>query len=261
VDKSGNFETVANTEENKMKCICPGCPSYPYLCEGELLFCATGKSGCAIDINGCICYSCPIYSDNNLIGLYFCDKERVDESKSLIRRKRHDESEAFFSSMVEIKDIAKTGKSVIGSMGSLKKLPFSLSDLHFVPAQVAKIPLTREDNVNTEVLIGPKSKKPMKVSSPILISRMSFGAVSKNVRLIICATANELKIGFNSGEGGILKEELGSDYLIGQYSTGRFGIMEELLSNFSAIEIRFGQGAYPGKGSFLPSKKMTLEIA
>lgn len=259
--ESRNYRTVANTEDNKKKCICPGCPSYPYLCEGELLFCATGKSGCTIDINGCICYSCPVYLDNNLIGLYFCDKERVGESKSLIRRKRHDESESFFRTMVEIKDIAKAGKSVIGSMGSLKKLPFSFNDLHFIPAQVAKIPLNREDNVNTEVLIGPKSKKPLKVASPILISGMSFGAVSKNVRLIICETANENQIGFNSGEGGVLKEELESKYLIGQYSTGRFGITDDLLSKFSAVEIRFGQGAYPGKGSFLPSKKMTPEIA
>ena len=49
--------------------------------------------------------------------------------------------------------------------------------------------------------------------------------------------------------------------MVVQYSTGRFGVDEKLLKNAAAIEIRFGQGAYPGKGSYLPAEKMTEEIA
>jgi len=49
--------------------------------------------------------------------------------------------------------------------------------------------------------------------------------------------------------------------MIGQYATGRFGVTEDLLKRVAAIEIRFGQGAYPGKGSYLPAEKMTEEIA
>jgi glutamate synthase domain-containing protein 2 len=72
-----------------------------------------------------------------------------------------------------------------------------------------------------------------------------------------------LKIGFNSGEGGVLSEELqmSEDNLIVQYSTGRFGVDENLLKTAAAIEIRFGQGAYPGKGSYLPSDKITPDVA
>ena len=33
------------------------------------------------------------------------------------------------------------------------------------------------------------------------------------------------------------------------------------MKNAAAIEIRFGQGAYPGKGSFLPADKITAEVA
>lgn len=51
--------------------------------------------------------------------------------------------------------MAATGESVIVAMGSSKKLPFSLDDLHFIPSQVTRIPLNREDGVNTEVFIGP----------------------------------------------------------------------------------------------------------
>ncbi len=38
------------------------------------------------------------------------------------------------------------------------------------------------------------------------------------------------------------------ELMIVQYSTGRFGLDEELLRSAGAVEIRFGQGAYPGKG-------------
>ena len=87
-----------------------------------------------------------------------------------------------------------------------------------------------------------------------MISGLSFGAVSKKTKLVIAETASKLKIGFNSGEGGVLTEELEKNQgnMIVQYSTGRFGVDEKMLKNAAAIEIRFGQGAYPGKGSYLP---------
>jgi len=180
-----------------------------------------------------------------------------------MRKKRSGENDAFYQTIVDIKDMAATGKSVVRSMGSLKRLSFSLDDLHFVPAQVYKIPLNREEEVNTRVCIGPQSRKPLTVSSPIMISGMSYGAVSKNVKLVIATVAAQLNIAFNSGEGGILDEELelASQQLIAQYATGRFGVDKGILKRVAALEIRFGQGAYPGKGSYLPASKMTPEVA
>ena len=46
-----------------------------------------------------------------------------------------------------------------------------------------------------------------------------------------------------------------------QYSTTRYGITEETLKECLAIEIRFGQGAYPGGLSLLPAPKVSAEIA
>ncbi|VVC72063.1 Uncharacterised protein [uncultured archaeon] len=180
-----------------------------------------------------------------------------------MRKKRSDENAEFYGTVANIKEKAETGKSIVKSMGSLKKTPFSFDSLHFVPAQVAKMPLTGEEPVNTSIAIGPKAKKPLEVSTPILVSGLSFGAVSKNVRLVISRAAAKLGFGFNSGEGGVLEEELqvASKLLITQYSTDRFGITDTLLKNSAAIEIRFGQGAYPGKGSYLPAAKMTEEVA
>lgn len=255
--------TVPDTPENRKKCLCPECPSYPHDCRGELLFCALGKSACDIKAGGCNCSICPVYYENGLTGLYYCDKEEVGASKTLMRKKRSYEDDSFYRTITDIKDMAARGESVVCAMGSLKKLPYSLDDLHFIPAQVDRIPLNMEDEVKTEVSLGPAAKKPLKASSPIMISGMSFGAVSKNVRLVIAQAASKLKIAFNSGEGGILEEsiKIGRDYLIAQYATGRFGINEDILRRVAAIEIRFGEGAYPGKGSYLPSSKVTPEIA
>lgn len=251
------------SDKNRKKCACPYCPSYPHDCSGETLHCATGSSNCDIWARGCICNTCLIYQEYELNGLYFCNMEELGPQKIPVRKKKADEDDSFYKNILNIKEMAATGKSTISSMGSLKEMPFSLNDIHFVPAQVNCIPLNFEVDVNTEVTIGPQSKRPFKVSSPLMIAGMSFGAVSKNVRLIIAQTAEELQIGFNSGEGGIIPQEIeiASHNMIVQYSTGRFGVNQKILEGASAVEIRFGQGAYPGKGSFLPADKITEEIA
>ncbi len=255
---------VEDTKENREKCLCPDCPSYPHDCKGEILYCGLGKSDCDIKARGCNCSNCPIYYEYKLDGLFYCDKEEgIGSSNFMMRKKRSNEDSSFYQSIVNIKDIANTGESIPCSMGSLKKLPFSLDDLHFVPAQVDRIPLNRNEEVNTRIIIGSGSRKPLRASTPIMITGMSFGAVSKNVRQVIALIAAQLKMAFNSGEGGILEDEIkiAKDFYIGQYATGRFGVGEELLKNVAAVEIRFGQGAYPGKGSYLPASKMTPEVA
>ena len=179
------------------------------------------------------------------------DSEGLDQKKEL------------YTAITEINNIAERGVSTLCSMGSQKKMPFSFDDLHFVPAQVFKIPLDTNEEVNTEVLIGSGAKKPLKLSSPIMFGGMSYGAVSRNVRLILAKVASELNLGVNSGEDIVLPEELdiASKNLIVQYSAGRLGTTEETLKKGSAIEIRFSQGAYPGWESLLPAKKVTLEVA
>jgi methylamine---glutamate N-methyltransferase subunit C len=254
---------VPDSEENRQKCYCRLCPSFPHDCSGEILFCGKNASRCGIKAQGCLCNRCPVYAEFGLQGLYYCDKVGVGESQILMRKKNSSEDAEFYQNLVNIKDQSMQGQSSVVSMGSQKKLPFSLDDLYFVPAQVNKTPLNQEEPVNTTVTIGPGSQKPLILSSPLLVSGMSFGAVSKNVRLVIGKTASLMKVGFNSGEGGIAPEEmdLATDYRVVQYATGRYGISDEILQKAAAVEIRFGQGAYPGKGSYLPAEKISEEIA
>ncbi len=261
-DSEAKLMKIKNSPENRAKCHCKVCPSYPFKCGGEDLYCGKGPSKCDVDAEICICDTCPIYFEYDLNGIYFCDKDMVGENKVFMRKKRSDEDNSRYQSVVDIKDSSAVGKSVIGSMGSLKELPYSLEDLYFLPAQVKTIPLNLEDPVKTHIIIGSDSKKPLELSCPIMISGLSFGAVSKSTKLVISKTASDLNIGFNSGEGGVLNDEISrSSNMILQYSTGRFGVDDELLKNAAAIEIRFGQGAYPGKGSYLPAEKMTSEVA
>jgi len=262
-DSEEKLMRIKNTPENRNRCHCRVCPSYPYKCGGEVLYCSKGPSKCDIDPVLCICNTCPVYYEYELESIFFCDKDMVGESRSFMRKKKTGENDSNYQTIVDIKDSSAMGESVIGSMGSLKELPFNLKDLYFIPAQVMRIPLNVEEQVKTDLTIGPNAEKPLRIPGPIMISGLSFGAVSKKTKLVIAETASKLKIGFNSGEGGVLTEELEKNQgnLIVQYSTGRFGVEEKLLKNAAAIEIRFGQGAYPGKGSYLPSEKMTAEIA
>jgi methylamine---glutamate N-methyltransferase subunit C len=178
-------------------------------------------------------------------------------------KKSLDKQEEFYPKMAEISNAVDKGISMLCSMGSLKKMPFSLNDLHFVPAQVFKIPLNTNEEVCIKAVIGPRAKKPLKVSSPIMFSGMSYGAVSRNVRLVLAKVASKLGLGVNSGEDIVLPEELNiaSKNLIVQYSTGPFRVTEEILKKSSAVEIRFGQGAFPGWESLLPAEKMSPEVA
>lgn len=254
---------VEDNELNRKQCMCNLCPSYPHDSRGEILYCALGSSRCDIRVKGCICNSCPVYFESKLTSVYYCNKAVAGENDVEMRKRLKTEDPSFYQSIVDIKDVAEVGESLVKSMGSLRKARNSLDDLHFVPAQVAMIPLNADERVRTGVVIGRKARRPFKVSSPIMLTGMSFGATSKKVKLIIAEVAKKAKVAFNSGEGGVLDEVIASasKYMIMQYATGRFGVEEGKLKRAAAVEIRFGQGAYPGKGSYLPAGKITPEIA
>lgn len=254
---------IPDTEENRKKCHCHLCPSYPHECKGDLLYCGTHASEHDIISRGCICDTCPIYYKYELKGFYYCNMVETGKRSTLMRKQGSCEDNDFYQMVVDIREESIQGESLTVSMGSQKKQPYSLDDLYFIPAQVNRIPLNREEPINSKVTLGKRAEKPFTVASPILISALSFGAVSKNVKLVILETAHELGIGFNSGEGGLMDEEKtrGWNQRILQYSTGRFGLDEDLIKQAKAVEIRFGQGAYPGRGSYLPAEKMTREIA
>jgi len=113
------------------------------------------------------------------------------------------------------------------------------------------------------------------MASPLNISAMSFGALSKNA---IRALNKGAKIGgfsHNTGEGSLSPYHLehGGD-IVWQIGTGYFGCRNNKgefdpdlfkknsnLEVVKMIEIKLSQGAKPGHGGILPAAKLTGEIA
>ena len=118
-------------------------------------------------------------------------------------------------------------------------------------------------------------KKSYKISKPLLIGGMSYGALGKHAVRALARGAKKAGLTMNTGEGGYPKYHLmEACNLIFQIGTGKFGVRKEngdfdpdKLSALSQkkeikmIEIKFSQGAKPGKGGLLPKEKITEEIA
>jgi len=167
-----------------------------------------------------------------------------------------------YKKIVDVKKIATLDKSLHEGMGSLKHIPASLDMINFLPAQLHKLPLISEEEVNTKTLIGHRSKRPLELETPILLSAMSFGAVNKEQKVALARASSLAGTASNTGEGGLLDEERkAAKYLTLQYSTGRFGVWEERLLQADSIEFRISQSAYPATGSLVPAAKVTEPIA
>ena len=161
----------------------------------------------------------------------------------------------------KIKDRTKGVPVLSGRSDKWKKNYFD--DLVFVPAQLAKRPVDYfKEEIVSKTILGKMSKKPIELKIPILIGAMSFGALSKEAKVILAKASALAGTVANTGEGGMLPEEREfAERLIIQYSTGRFGINEEILKQADAIEIKIGQGAKTGQGGLLRKEKITEEIA
>jgi len=121
---------------------------------------------------------------------------------------------------------------------------------------------------------GPQCTQPYS-ASPLNISAMSFGALSKNAIMALNKGASLGGFAHNTGEGGLSPYHLehGGD-IIWQIGTGYFGCRDE-HGNFDRelfrekaakdvvkmVEIKLSQGAKPGHGGILPAVKLTEEIA
>ncbi len=163
-----------------------------------------------------------------------------------------------------IKEIQKRVKGIPISGGRSQKWDkISFDDLVFLPAQIFKRPVDYyKERIFSKTIIGKSSKKPITLETPIIIGAMSFGALSREAKTVLAKASTLAGTIENTGEGGVLPEEREfSKRLIVQYSTGRFGITEEILKKADAIEIKIGQGAKGGQGGLLPKEKVTEEIA
>jgi glutamate synthase domain-containing protein 2 len=157
--------------------------------------------------------------------------------------------------------MAESGVSVYEPMRT-RKATISWDEILIKGAQLATIPLDTGDTVRTRTVIGPKAKHPLVIDTPVFVSHMSFGAISKEAKIALAKGGAAAGTAVCSGEGGILPEAIEAAYkYIFEYVPNQYSFTPENLEKVDALEIKIGQSAKPGMGGHLPGHKVTEEIA
>ncbi|GHB32904.1 glutamate synthase [Pseudovibrio japonicus] len=170
--------------------------------------------------------------------------------------------------VARIHALARDGLSKVGHHGEIGAMGVPRSqlphwdDIQVLPAQMARKPLLDEVPVSTEVVIGPKAERPLKLNIPLFVSDMSFGALSREAKVSLARGAEQAGTGICSGEGGMLPEEHdeNSRYFY-ELASAQFGWAPEKVKYVQAFHFKGGQGAKTGTGGHLPGYKVTEEIA
>ncbi len=150
----------------------------------------------------------------------------------------------------------------VSAMGvPLTELP-RWDEVQILTAQLHRRPLLDEAEVDSEFVLGPRAKKPLRMAMPIFVSDMSFGALSREAKIALAKGAHAAGVGICSGEGGMLpaEHEANGRYLY-ELASGRFGWSLDKVEGVQAFHFKAGQGAKTGTGGHLPGHKVTPEIA
>ena len=111
-----------------------------------------------------------------------------------------------------IQGLARDGLSKVGHHGAVSAMGVPLTelprwdDLQLLTAQLARRPLSEDQEIGTELVIGPNAAKPLRFDVPIFVSDMSFGALSEEAKVALATGAERAGTGICSGEGGMLEE-------------------------------------------------------
>lgn len=163
----------------------------------------------------------------------------------------------------EVKYKAETGKHRIRGCGSTKKFP-NFDDLLILPSQLSRLSIdTYRENCRTQTVLGGRfAKKPLVIETPIMISGMSYGALSKEAKTALAKSTQIVGTSINNGEGGLLPEERENSYKqVVQITPSRMGFSLRNIEAADALEIICGIGAKPGLSGHLMGSKITKEIA
>jgi nitrite reductase/ring-hydroxylating ferredoxin subunit len=167
-----------------------------------------------------------------------------------------------------IRELASNGLAGVGHHGAMGAMgvPFGQlpkwHDIQIVTAQLARTPLLDDAPVATELVIGPKAKKPLVLDIPIFVSDMSFGALSFEAKVALSRGAEIAGTGICSGEGGMLPEEKAENtrYFY-ELASARFGFSWDKVEKVQALHLKGGQAAKTGTGGHLPGSKVSAKIA
>ena len=158
---------------------------------------------------------------------------------------------------------AQSGRYRIRGYGGARPLPH-LSDIGFrkdLTQAGADRDVVSTVQMATEIG-GINGARPLKLSMPVMIAPMSYGALSRSTKYAIAMGSAMSGIAENTGEGGMSDAQRdAAGQLIFQCLGGRLGWNIHDMRRADALEIYISQGAKPGLGGQLMAKKVTPELA
>ena len=85
MQKMSPAEKKAMLDSARPKCTCMKCPTYNDCMKGkgEVLFCATGKTGCSPTKKACICPTCPVTPMMGLKNMHYCIRGSEQELRKM----------------------------------------------------------------------------------------------------------------------------------------------------------------------------------
>jgi glutamate synthase domain-containing protein 2 len=160
---------------------------------------------------------------------------------------------------------AELGRYRFRGFGTLRARPLpSFDDLTFLPAGLTRIPLEGyRERCRTRTVLGTRhARRPVELETPVMITGMSWGALSFNAKVALAEGARRAGSSTTTGDGGMLAAEREhARALIYEVLPSRYGLDVHHLRAADAIELTIGQGAKPGTGGLLLGAKLSAEIA
>jgi len=91
----------------------------------------------------------------------------------------------------EISQRASNGKPFIEHLGSSKNF-LHFDKLMFLPNQLHEFMLMDDVDVDTTTIIGPKAEKPLEIQTPMMITGITYGVISKQAKIALAKASTRI---------------------------------------------------------------------
>jgi glutamate synthase domain-containing protein 2 len=165
----------------------------------------------------------------------------------------------------DIQAKAELGRYRIRGFGTLRERRWAtFDDLTFLPCGLTRVPLEGyRERCSTRTVLGTRfAEKPIELDLPIMITGMSWGALSYNAKAALAKGSAMVGSSNTTGDGGMLGAEREfAKTLVYEVLPSHYGINVHHLRQANAVELTIGQGAKPGSGGLLLGSKVSDTIA
>src|SRR4051794_8257532 len=134
---------------------------------------------------------------------------------------------------------AELARYRIRGFGTLRPRTWAtFDDLTFIPGTLTRIPLEGyREKCSTRTVLGTRfARKPLELDIPMMVTGMSYGALSRNAKAALARGARAAGTSTTTGDGGMLDvERTESKALVYEVLPSRYGIDVRHLRQAEAI--------------------------